>query len=106
MTNLNLITAAAESLSALADSVEQFRRTFEVSRGMSQDLPNAFGCSEAEAFADLLDALGLSDFADDFRQTHDEGEENEGCEHSWNDEYDERDDEDPGTPGPGALPHG
>lgn len=117
----NLISDLSESLTTLADAVGWFRATFSVSQGMSEDLPNAFGCSEAEAFTNLLDALGLGDLADDFRRTHDEGEEGDDCEHSWHDdqdeepspfklvavtEYDESDDADPGTPGPGALPHG
>lgn len=82
----NPISIMTENLTALADSVAYFKATFAVSQGMSENLPNAFGCSEAEAFTNLLDALGLDEFADDFRRAHDEGEEGEGCEHSWHDD--------------------
>lgn len=93
MTDLNPITAAVENLTALADAVERFRETFAISCGMREDLPNAFGCSEAEVFVGLLDAVGLSEEADDFRRAHDEGEEDEGCEHSWHHDDPEAEDD-------------
>lgn len=65
-------------LGRLSDAVKEFRVTFGVSQGLGPDaLPGAMSCGEANAFEELLEALGLADEASSLREWHldAEGEE-------------------------------
>lgn len=65
-------------LDELRDTVNDFADTFTRCQTFSDPgsgVAAALGCGEANAFADLLDVLGLTDLATDFRVAHADSED-------------------------------
>lgn len=74
--NLDQVT---QDLGRLAAAVKNFTETVEVAQTFGPEaLPEAMACFEANAFSDLLDALGIAEEAQALRRWHlyadDEGE--------------------------------
>lgn len=62
----------------LHNAVSSFAETLTVTQGFSDPgsgIPGSFGCTEANVFVELLDALGLTDLATDFRVGHADSED-------------------------------
>jgi hypothetical protein len=74
---LNELAASVENLSTLVDSVKQLDMIAGVAQTFRDPggLGGAMTCGEANAFVDLLDALGLPHHAEDLRKQHAEAED-------------------------------
>jgi hypothetical protein len=66
----NPITHALDNLAPLTNAIDDFGALFTVSRGLGEQVGQVLTCSEANRFADLLDALGLSELAADLLSNH------------------------------------
>lgn len=80
MSKLNEIVAAVENLGALTSAAIEFERACQVTQEFTDPgstVAGSFSCSAADAFEELLSALGLEIMASDFKAAHlkaDDGE--------------------------------
>lgn len=75
----------------LAEAIENFKTRVAISQAFGPDsLPGAMSCGEANVFAELLDALGLTVEASDLRRWHLFSEGNPERD-DWHDDWPEAD---------------